>query len=654
MSELKAFVGHSFTDEDEIVVRAILDYLKQIQEMGIGFSWDHAKKAAPKELTQKVLALIDNKNLFIGICTKKERVIVPKKLSTKFFARGTLCAKDDDFSWKTSDWIIQEIGLAIGRKMDIILLIEEGLREPGGLQGNIEYIEFTRQNPEKSFVKILEMITTLLAKAKPINEAVAEMPQAGEEDEPKEEDDEWLKPKPEWDRSDYDVALMHMVAIADKGGEEKIDKTYLQTDEGKTPEYLDSWMAMKEYYHILFAKDGSLERLEILAKEKSDNSDVQKYLARGYKQFDEELKAAESFLHAAEKETDQKRKLSRLGEAACAYAKAKKKYELNKLIEQIKKQAYLVDGGEIVLLEISRDVAKIQEDKIMHLASTERLLDLRPDDSKSRFNLAYGHSEEAREDLALYHYLKIPYNNRDSSDWNNIGVANERLGLNGKAVEAYRKAEEKENTLAMDNIAKKYLATGFTQEAEQQCNKAKQKENYHKNIDDTLFKLKNKREEEDKKQKEILEKTKPLHEFYIEYGRAASKVNAPDFTGIWTTSQCKLKLDLKDRKFRAYGTYDVPQFGLRRALGAGVGGVDTKKYEVLYEGEASGYAIKGTLRISEVEKDAKASTLLTQNEDTKDVLMFISDDLESISVFQESATSDHTKFHKIKKEPPTN
>ena len=58
MNKLKAFVGHSFTKEDEDVVGEILKYLDQIQKMNIGFSWENAKDAAPKELAEKVMDII--------------------------------------------------------------------------------------------------------------------------------------------------------------------------------------------------------------------------------------------------------------------------------------------------------------------------------------------------------------------------------------------------------------------------------------------------------------------------------------------------------------------------------------------------------------------------------------------------------------------
>jgi hypothetical protein len=72
MSQLKAFVGHSFMSEDDGVVRAFLKFFDQVKAMGIGFSWEHAEPAEPKVLADKVMRLIEDKNLFIGICTNKE------------------------------------------------------------------------------------------------------------------------------------------------------------------------------------------------------------------------------------------------------------------------------------------------------------------------------------------------------------------------------------------------------------------------------------------------------------------------------------------------------------------------------------------------------------------------------------------------------
>lgn len=92
MSKLKAFIGHSFTIEDEPIVRSFLKFFEQVKGMDIGFTWQHAEPAEPKVLATKVLGLMEGKNLFIGICTKKEVVITTDRLRKAFFNKDLLQA----------------------------------------------------------------------------------------------------------------------------------------------------------------------------------------------------------------------------------------------------------------------------------------------------------------------------------------------------------------------------------------------------------------------------------------------------------------------------------------------------------------------------------------------------------------------------------
>ena len=55
---------------------------------------------------------------------------------------STSCLK-----FKTSDWILQEIGFAVSRDMQILLLQESGLRNPGGKRPRLPYIGFRTQKP---------------------------------------------------------------------------------------------------------------------------------------------------------------------------------------------------------------------------------------------------------------------------------------------------------------------------------------------------------------------------------------------------------------------------------------------------------------------------------------------------------------------------
>ena len=93
MSQLKAFVGHSFMPEDEDVVRKYLKFFDQVKGMVSGFTWEHAEPAEPKVLCEKVRGVIKDKNLFIGICTNKEAAIYPDKLKRGAFRKTLFKAK---------------------------------------------------------------------------------------------------------------------------------------------------------------------------------------------------------------------------------------------------------------------------------------------------------------------------------------------------------------------------------------------------------------------------------------------------------------------------------------------------------------------------------------------------------------------------------
>jgi hypothetical protein len=137
-------------------------------------------------------------------------------------------------AWKTSDWIIQEIGLALGKGLDLMLLVENGVRSPGGLQGNVEYIPFDRASPEKSFSKILDMITALSPRVSNIAAKTGDMTSVLNE-EPKEpapppsQGEDWWHPTPGWTRTNFALAYM-LVTEREYADPQEISDAYLATD----------------------------------------------------------------------------------------------------------------------------------------------------------------------------------------------------------------------------------------------------------------------------------------------------------------------------------------------------------------------------------------------------------------------------------------
>jgi hypothetical protein len=67
MKEIKAFVGHSFSEVDAEVVGKFTKYFDSLARSHPQFSWQSAERAEPRILTEKVLRIIADKNTFIGI-----------------------------------------------------------------------------------------------------------------------------------------------------------------------------------------------------------------------------------------------------------------------------------------------------------------------------------------------------------------------------------------------------------------------------------------------------------------------------------------------------------------------------------------------------------------------------------------------------------
>ena len=637
MSQIRAFVGHSFEPEDGDVVRKFLKFFDQVKGMVSGFSWEDAESAEPKALAEKVLRVIEDKNLFIGICTNKEAAVQTDKLRRGIFKKKIIKAEEEHFSSKTSDWIIQEIGLAIGHDMDLILLVENGIRQPGGLQGDTEYITFERNSPEKSFGKILEMIQALLPKTKATAIVEADTREAPEEKTRPEEQEtkEWLQPKEDWSRRKYEVAMFRMVSNEDVQGAQRINEAYLASKEGRQPEFRESWEAFCEYIRIVLGKGGTFVRLEELAKAYSENSDVQNYLAMAYRKYDDYEKAAQLFEVAAKKAGSESEELEKHADAVSSLIKLGQKKEANAIISKMKKLAFNIENGEIVLANTLRELAESENDNDLFFGLSERLLQLRPDDSEERFTLAYKYSQVEQYEMSLFQYLKIPHNQRGAMAWNNLGVGLDRLNLAFNAVNAYRKAEELGETLAMSNFANKLINAGFLNEAQEICDRALGVEGYHKNVNHSIARIKDIPEEEENKRKEIVDRATPVSAFYREYGRAALQEDAADHSGRWKGPDCELSITIKGKRFLAEGSYDQPQYALA-LLGLQAPGTLSKmrRHHVRYEGKVEGRSVKCIFtRLVEGEIAVSRSWLGGADKGV-DLLMILSESLREIKVYQ--------------------
>lgn len=383
---------------------------------------DHAEPAEPKSLAEKVMSKIEGKNTFIGICTKRERTIDDSLLTPVRRQPAFRKAKESDFQWKTSDWILQEIGLAKGRGLAIVLLVEEGLRVTSGLQGDVEYIPFVREAPEKSWGKILEMFTALSPKPStglpmaPEVKSTDTTPKQAPTPSPEE-------PKPDWKRDDYERAMFWAI-LEDRTAEaETINTAYLATPEAGINDNADTWKARNERWRLIFGKGGSLAKLKALVDNHPHNAKILEELAQVLEEYRDYAEAARTYEASSKETSDVAEQKRLLGQAALQYAAMG---ELNKTAEIIRGLRAAVGAGTVgelgLLLILSKLAEHTKEDEVL-IAIMERIVEVTPDDFGARFSLAYKHSEIGNNDMALHHYLRIPDAARKGMTWNNLGVS---------------------------------------------------------------------------------------------------------------------------------------------------------------------------------------------------------------------------------------
>lgn len=636
MKPIRAFVGHSFRDTDKIIVRTFLDFLGSLKKSQIDFDWQHAEEAEPNGVSKKVLRLFEGKNLFIGVCTANEYAISNETLSNSHL--GLRFAKTDRFQAKTSDWINQEIGLAVGLGLKVIVLLEKGVRSPSGLLGDTEYIQFERQSPERCLQQLFEMISKV---GREDDSAQASIPEtislpnveAAEEDSLPIFEHSLIKPQPTWEEHDYHLALLIATKEQDNAALQLIDQSYLASRFNAGSQAATAWEARKEYSRLMWGQNGRFRQLKDYADANPNNSAIAEMLARVYHKYEKFDKSAKHYAAAAHASDNKIDKLHWLGLAAIAFNRARQTEEANKLLSLIRAEAGNDTDNLKTILMTEREIATQNNNDDLIAASLEALLELDPADHDTRFNLAYKYSSLGHDDLALYHYLKIPSHERSEATWNNLGVAYARLHMPIKAVDCYKLSESQRGTVAMSNMAKKLLDAGFLSDAEALCEKALAIPAHSPNIEETIGKLKASGPDEVEKENKALEKIRSASEFMRDFGNAIVTVNTSNISPYWQGPDCVLKAEIVGRKFIAIGEYErSPGLGLGASL---FGALSNAKYKIEYQGEIHGSAVVGIVNRTEVGAVPRAS-LLGYNSEPPHFLLIIEPHEQRLRVMERS------------------
>jgi tetratricopeptide (TPR) repeat protein len=645
MAEIKAFVAHSFSDSDKELTGIFVEHFRNLADLVPGFSWDSARQAEPGSVSEKVLARIEGKNVFIGICTRHECVISSAVSPLPFFKR-VMRFNEVHGQWKTSDWLIQEIGLAVGRGMKVIIFLEEGVRTPGALFGDIEYISFARANPHASFDKLLQMLGALSPKEKNIS-AVAEGKSAtGNKPKEAEEPGSNWEPQSDWNQKRYERAAFRAIVLnRDQEDFEKIDKAYKTSPFAKGIN-VTIWEARVEFLRMLGDQRADFKKIKKAAEDNPNNSELLFFLAIGYREYGQHEIAARTFERAATNSDNESEKRRFSVNAASQYARAGLWARAREIVEALKGEVGGKADLQYDLLSSLRDLAEIEKSDALQLAIMEQMVELHPSDISLRFSLAFKHSEFGNSDMALHHYLRIPIFERDPITWNNIGASYGDFHMSAKAIGAFRLSEEKNETLAMCNIGFKLLQSGFLAEAQQLAERALAIKPHHENVPELLKRLAEVPREEDKKLTETLEKTKEKAAFYQRLGAGVLRKTPVEIARNWNSPDGVVEAKMDGTSIRLFGAHERPISTLGSLLagpvsGLGVLGSVTAVHRIEYSGE-----LRGTIFVGQVKRwrDGEQPSLLSAANDSVKVLMVLSDDHTEISVM-ENPGSMHARFY---------
>jgi hypothetical protein len=131
------FIGQSFSSSDAEINSAVARLVE-----AWGFTVLTGEKPKADTVSKKVRDRIESATFFLAIFTRRDKIKGRRE-------------------WTTSSWVIDEKAYALAKGKRLILLRETGVQSIGGIQGDYEYVEFTRENLVDLMIKLLQTLRSL-------------------------------------------------------------------------------------------------------------------------------------------------------------------------------------------------------------------------------------------------------------------------------------------------------------------------------------------------------------------------------------------------------------------------------------------------------------------------------------------------------------
>lgn len=662
MGTVAAFVAHSFDERDQNVNRTFLEYLNSL-EATMDLTYQHAEEAEGIGISEKVKKKIENKQLFIGIFTKKQLKVDPDKLHEGMWWKKRRFAYEKDCTWSPSEWVIQESGYALGKGMKLLFLVEKGVTVSAALQGDMERVEFKRENPTECFTRLSQTLGSIKKQIeeRPAPEQASVPPP---EREPNQENQE-VSTEPTQDdmqmqefRKDLRLLRELIIEKHDLAEAKKELERIIASHKADDVAQLDEALWKKLFYRLKIKggyPDGFTE-LRRLADENPTRRDISESLADAYRDFRNYPEAASQYLSIAESMSDKTERLDLVAKAVHCLAQNKSFDKASDLLlSEFAGDPLSVNHNYRLFKELS-NLFEQKGDIEEFIAFSEKTLQYSPSDQDVRFSLGHKASITDRNALALYHYRILCDENPTGGSLNNIALLYDQLKMPAKSVEHLaRSITVYQETLASANLADKYIKEGFFDDAYKLLAEAKKAENYHNNVDSSMLRLSRARAEEEAEEARILESVQSEREFMIRYAGAYAFPHKVDLSGEWETKHGNIPLSMSGTQIKGEHESYFPSYsylGYRAAIEAitmsrpAIPGSDSQKLEkktIRLTGHLSNRAIKYKMDV------IIGEAILGSQTKSFEGLMIASESGDTIAVMEKEEKGKDVVYYQMKR-----
>ena len=559
---LTAFVGRSFLELDKKIwhdLRDIFDSLKSI-----GFVYEDGSEGQIRPISEKIKELIMRHEVYIGVLTKRYPIWEPPSSWNKRWLNRL--GSYEPQKWTTSEWVIEEVGFAIGKGLKVIILKEKDVHFPqSDLDGDTQWIQFDRENMSASQNEISEMILHSISQRVTSKEEPASVAATAPSSQ------EHVASLQEPSFSDQLKIIKEYVFSGKFSEADRIQNEIIGAE--TTIKERGSLDAFLLYFRARNNDNSALDRLKQRCVDDPSDFAAIVSLADVFTSFNNFNQATKHlFSHLSTIPDNQRSALViNLSDALCSDNKATEAIPL--ILECLQKET-----DESVHLSLYKEMVRVAEkasNPDLEIAFLEKVLKIVPTDNEARFQLAHVYSSNNLHRLAAYHYKLVV----EHTDWpgasNNLGVAYDALGHKANRYKLYMSVAE-QYPLSKANLAVLYASAGFLSEAEALANTALSTSNIDSDAKIAINRARYALEEITNLEKaeneaigRIADDTKAEREFMCAYAEAYCMPSLGNAVEVYSTARGEVGIVREQDNLKGEGSFTRKAFSGLLAIASG-------------------------------------------------------------------------------------